>query len=67
MLAIIMQLAMGAVVGAVCQLAGANVLVTIILSCVAAYWIGKDCDNLDPVKKETDAMIASVRSKLSGR
>lgn len=66
MLAIVMQLAMGAVVGAVCQLAGANIFVTAILSVIAAFWIGKDCDKLDPVKKETDAMIASVRFKLSG-
>lgn len=67
MFAIIMQLAMGAVVGAVCQLAGLNVFITIILSILAAFWIGRDCDNLDPVKKETAAMLTAVRFKLFGR
>jgi hypothetical protein len=67
MFAIIMQLAMGAVVGAVCQLADINIFITGILSLLAAFWIGRDCDKMDPVKKETDAMLTSVRSKLSGR
>lgn len=64
MLTILVQIAMGIVAGAVCQLVGIPLIFTVPICILAAWWIGKDMANLDPIKKETDAMFASVQKKL---